>query len=52
LIGRGQRTDFLLATLVNAHSQGAYNDTHLATVAHPTGPPLSGISAYETEGAC
>ena len=36
LIGRGQRADILLATLVNAHSQGvnAYNDTHLATVAH------------------
>ena len=45
LIGRGQRTDILLATLVNAHSQGAnaYNDTHLATVAHSTGPPSCAI---------
>jgi hypothetical protein len=47
LIGRGQRTDILLATLVNAHSQGAnaYNDTHLATVAHPTGPVAAPILA-------
>src|SRR4051794_39737937 len=47
LIGRRQRTDILLATLVNAHSQGvnAYNDTHLATVAHPTGPVAAPILA-------
>jgi 2-methylcitrate dehydratase PrpD len=47
LIGRGQRADILLATLVNAHSQGvnAYNDTHLATVAHPTGPVAAPILA-------
>ena len=45
LIGRGQRADILLATLVNAHSQGvnAFNDTHLATVAHPTGPVAAPI---------
>ena len=38
--GRGERADILLAALVNAHAQSAnaYNDTHLATVAHPTGP--------------
>ena len=47
LIGRGQRADILLATLVNAHSQGvnAFNDTHLATVAHPTGPVAAPILA-------
>src|SRR3954454_14727244 len=47
LIGRRQRTDILLATLVNEHSQGvnAYNDTHLATVAHPTGPVAAPILA-------
>ena len=47
LIGRGQRADILLATLVNAHSQGvnAYNDRHLATVAHPTGPVAAPILA-------
>src|SRR3954447_5567813 len=47
LIGRGQRADILLATLVNAHSQGvnAYNDTHLAKVAHPTGPVAAPVLA-------
>jgi 2-methylcitrate dehydratase PrpD len=47
LIGRGRRADILVATLVNAHSQGvnAYNDTHLATVAHPTGPVAAPILA-------
>ena len=47
LIGRGERVDIMLATLVNAHAQSAnaYNDTHLATVAHPTGPVVAPILA-------
>jgi 2-methylcitrate dehydratase PrpD len=47
LIGRRRRADILLATLVNAHSQGvnAYSDTHLATVTHPTGPAAAAILA-------
>ncbi len=47
LLGRGERADILLAALVNAHAQSAnaYNDTHLATVAHPTGPVAAPILA-------
>jgi len=47
LIGRGERADMLLAALVNGHAQSAhsYNDTHLATVAHPTGPVAAPILA-------
>ena len=38
VIGRGKRLDVLGAAFVNAISNAArsYNDTHLATVAHPT----------------
>src|ERR1700759_3142761 len=40
MLGRGARTDIFLAALVNCLGSAlhSYNDTHLATVAHPTGP--------------
>ena len=40
LIGRGERTDILLATLLNttAVSAHAFDDTHFPSVAHPTAP--------------
>lgn len=57
LIGRGERADMLLAALVNGHAQSAnsYNDTHLATVAHPTGPvaaPLLALAEREAVDGC
>jgi len=47
VIGRGRRVDALTATLVNTTSNFAhgYNDTHLATVAHPMGAPGSAVFA-------
>ena len=40
VVGRPERTDILLATLLNAVSVSAhaFDDTHFATVAHPTAP--------------
>jgi 2-methylcitrate dehydratase PrpD len=53
VIGRGLRLDLPRAALMNglASSQHAYNDTHLRTVAHPTGPtlaPLLALAEHET----
>ena len=52
LIGRGFRADMASAAFVNciASSALAYDDTHLATVTHPTGPVASSLYAY-AEGA-
>ena len=40
LIGRREKLDALNATFINSMSSAvlAYNDTHFATVAHPTSP--------------
>lgn len=47
VIGRGRRLDAPTAALLNTMSNFAhgYNDTHLATVAHPMGAPASAVFA-------
>src|SRR5262249_46240607 len=47
VIGWGQRTDALTAAYLNTMSNfvNSYNDTHLATVAHPSGTPASALFA-------
>src|SRR5262245_37724709 len=47
VIGWGQRTDALTAAYLNTMSNfvNSYNDTHLATVAHPSGAPASVLFA-------
>jgi 2-methylcitrate dehydratase PrpD len=47
VLGREERFDILLATLVNCVSSGVfdYDDTHIATVIHPTGPIASSLLA-------
>ncbi|MBU6498261.1 MAG: MmgE/PrpD family protein, partial [Rhodospirillales bacterium] len=48
LIGRDAKTDIAGAAFVNclASSVLAYDDTHLATVSHPTGPVAAPLLAY------
>lgn len=47
LLGRGARSDVLTATLINAVSSNVldFDDTHLATVVHPTVPVASALLA-------
>lgn len=48
IIGHGTRTDLATAAFVNCLSSAilAFDDTHLATVTHPTGPVAAAILAY------
>lgn len=48
LIGHGSRSDLATAAFVNCLSSAilAFDDTHLATVTHPTGPVAAAILAY------
>ncbi len=56
LIGRSERLDMLNAAFINSMSSGAlaFNDTHFASVAHPTSPVaaslLSLCSKHEIDG--
>jgi 2-methylcitrate dehydratase PrpD len=47
VIGWGRRVDAPTAALLNTMSNfvNSFNDTHLATVAHPNGPPASALFA-------
>ncbi|HYM03343.1 MAG TPA: MmgE/PrpD family protein [Stellaceae bacterium] len=47
LIGRGERLDMLSASFVNAMAANLldYNDTHLATIIHPTAPVAPAVLA-------
>lgn len=47
LIGRGERLDALNAAFINSMSSAAlaFNDTHFATVAHPTSPVAAALLA-------
>jgi 2-methylcitrate dehydratase PrpD len=47
LIGRGRRTDALLATLLNCLSSSVhtYDDTHAQAIIHPSGPPAAAALA-------
>ena len=47
VIGWGRRFDAPTAAMLNTMSNfvNSYNDTHLATVAHPNGPPASALFA-------
>lgn len=48
LIGQGGRSDLATAAFVNCLSSAilAFDDTHLATVTHPTGPVAAGLLAH------
>jgi 2-methylcitrate dehydratase PrpD len=48
LIGHGRRSDLATAAFVNCLSSAilAFDDTHLATVTHPSGPVAAAILAY------
>ena len=48
VIGRGWRTDVGSAALLNCLSStvNSFDDTHLATVTHPTGPVAAALFAY------
>lgn len=47
VLGRGEKLDIFTAALVNCVSSGVfdYDDTHIATVIHPTGPIASSLLA-------
>lgn len=47
VVGRGERLDALNATFINSMSSSAliFNDTHFATVAHPTSPVAAALLA-------
>ncbi len=47
LLGRPERVDALHATLINGIASGIYDydDTHLASVVHPTGPTAAALIA-------
>jgi len=47
VVGRREKLDILNATLINSMSSGAltFNDTHYATVAHPTSPVAAAVMA-------
>lgn len=48
VIGMGTKTDTISAAFVNCVSSSAqaYDDTHLATVTHPTGPVAAAVLAH------
>lgn len=48
IIGHGQRTDVASAAFLNCLSSSvlAFDDTHLATVTHPTGPVAAALLAF------
>lgn len=48
IIGHGMRSDLATAAFVNCLSSAilAFDDTHLATVTHPTGPVAAAILAF------
>ena len=48
IIGRGIKTDIVEAAFINCLSSAAlaYDDTHLATVTHPTGPVAAVLLAW------
>lgn len=48
LIGHNRKTDIINASFINCLSSSAlaYDDTHLTTVTHPTGPVAAAIFAY------
>lgn len=48
IIGHGQRTDMASAAFVNCMSSSilAFDDAHLATVTHPSGPAASALFAF------
>lgn len=48
IIGHGRRTDVASAAFINCLSSSvlAFDDTHLATVTHPTGPVAAALFAY------
>jgi 2-methylcitrate dehydratase PrpD len=48
IIGHGARTDRATAAYLNCFSSSlhAFDDTHLATVTHPTGPVAAGLLAF------
>lgn len=53
LIGRGQKTDMLQATLLNCVASGVhtFDDTHAEAVVHPSGPVVAALLALaETRG--
>ncbi|MGH7088591.1 MAG: MmgE/PrpD family protein, partial [Stellaceae bacterium] len=51
LLGRADRLDPLKAALVNATASAIadFDDTHLASVVHPTGPPAAALLALVEE---
>lgn len=53
IIGRGQRADVASAAFVNCLSSTvlSFDDTHLATVTHPTGPVAASLFAFSEKNA-
>lgn len=54
IIGRSERTDMLLAAYVNAMAANIadFDDTHPATVIHPTAPVAPALFAYAERRRC
>lgn len=54
IIGRGERVDMLLAAYVNAMSANIfdYDDTHPATIIHPTAPVAPALFAFAETKRC
>lgn len=54
IIGRAERADMALASYVNAMSANIfdYDDTHQATVIHPTAPVAPSLFAYAEANPC
>jgi len=54
LIGRGERADMLLAAFVNAMSANIFDfdDTHPATIIHPTAPVSPALFAHAETARC
>lgn len=52
VVGRGDRLDLMKAAIVNCVASGIadFDDTHLATVIHPTGPIASTLLALADRG--
>jgi len=53
VIGRAERTDIASAAFLNCLSStvNSFDDTHLATVTHPTGPVAAALFAYAEKHA-
>jgi 2-methylcitrate dehydratase PrpD len=53
IIGHAQRTDIASAAFINCISSSVlgYDDAHLSTVAHPSGPVCSAIFAWSEKNA-